>query len=193
MAASALGVVALQLLVPIPLAGVETLYAYVRNTAAYATAPDHLVRNAYLMASFRTFWSALLPAAPAKAAYLISAAGSIAGAAIAWRRTTNPVGRLGVLTLAVVLASPHVFLYDLLILAPAFVASAGILLVSRHAPLRWSTWVAYVVPLAAPIAALTGLQLVTIVLAVWLAALASAMKTVAARDNLATAREPERP
>ena len=72
MAASALAVVALQLLVPIPLAGVETLYAYVQNTTAYATAPDLLVRNAYLMASFRTFWSALLPAAPATAAYVAS-------------------------------------------------------------------------------------------------------------------------
>ena len=173
MAATAMTVAVLPLLLSAPIVGVDVVAGFLANMQSFARSPDLLARNSYLMASFRTFWSALLPAA-ALPAYLACAAASIAVAAWGWRRSASPVTRMGLAALAVALASPHLYLYDLVILAPAFVASAGLLVTARALALRWCTWLAFFAPLCAPLAALTHVQLVTLVLAAWLVALAVA-------------------
>ena len=173
-AAAAASTAMLQLAITVPIVGMDVVIGYVQNMWAFARSPDLLTRNAYLMASFRTFWSPLVPAPWATAAYVVTAGASVAVAAWGWRRTTSPVGRVGLLALAVALASPHFFLYDLVILAPAFVVSAGILIARRATGLRWCAWLGFFAPIAAPLAAVTHLQLVTLVLFAWLVALAVA-------------------
>ena len=162
----------LQLAATLPIVGPDVVLDFLENTGSFARAPDALARNPYLMASFRTFWAAVLPAPVAMPAYVVSAASSLAIAGWGWRRTSNPLCRIGLLALAVTLASPHLFMYDLVILAPAFIASAGILVTERALALRWCTWLAFVAPLAAPLAAVTHVQLVTLVHVTWLVALA---------------------
>jgi hypothetical protein len=176
MAAAALVVAALQLALTIPVVGLDVVVGFLHNMYSFARSPDLLTRNSYLMASLRTFWSALLLEPWATAAYVVTGGASVCVAAWGWRRTASPVARIGLLALAVTLASPHLFLYDLLILAPAFVVSAGILIARRATTLRWCTWLAFLVPIAAPLAAFTQVQLVTVVLAAWLVSLAAAVR-----------------
>jgi hypothetical protein len=171
-ACAALLTAVLQLAITLPIVGFDVVIGFLHNTWSFASSPDLLTKNPYLTASFRTFWSALLPAPWATAAYILTGGASAVIAAWGWRRTRSPVARIGLLGLGVALASPHLFLYDLLILVPAFVASAGILIATRAIGLRWCAWLAFFVPNAALLAAFIHIQLVTVVLAAWLVSLA---------------------
>jgi hypothetical protein len=112
-----------------------------------------------------------LPGPAAVLAYILSAGLSVAVAAFGWRRSRSPVTRIGLLAIGIALAAPHLYIYDLVILAPAFVASAGILVNTRSLGLRWSTWLVFLGSLAVPVAAVTQIQLLTIILAAWLVSL----------------------
>ena len=180
MAAAALVTAALQVAITLPIVGFDVVVGFLHNMYSFARSPDLLTRNSYLMASLRTFWSALLLEPWATAAYVVTGGASVCVAAWGWRRTAFPVARIGLLALAVTLASPHLFLYDLLILAPAFVVSAGILIARRATTLRWCTWLAFFAPIAAPLAFFTRVQPVTLVLAAWLVSLAVAVREEAA-------------
>ena len=171
-AAVALAVAGGELLAMIPIAGFSGVERFVENTIAFARTPDLLAKNLYLMASFRTFWEPLLPKPAAVAAYAVSGAAAIVLAASVWRRCADPLVRVGVLGIATVLAAPHLYFYDLMILVPAFVASAGILARTRASALRWCTYLAFLAPFAAPLAAYTRVQPLTVILAAWLVALA---------------------
>ena len=170
-ACSALVVAALQLILAIPIVGLDVVLAFLRNALAFAGSPDLLAKNRFLMASLRTFWGALLPPTAALAAYVVSGAGCLWAAALGWRQAGDPLRRAGILSVAVVLAAPHLYFYDLVLLVPAFVASAAILATRRAPLLRWCTYLAFLAPLAAPIAAMTRIQPVTLVLTAWLGAL----------------------
>jgi hypothetical protein len=176
MAGTAAAVAVTQLAITAPIVGVDVVTRFLGNMWSLARSPDLLARNLYLMGSFRTFWADVLPAPWATAAYVVAGGASVVVAAWGWRRTESPVERIGLLALAIVLASPHLFLYDLVILAPGFVASASILMERRATALRWCAWLAFFVPIAAPLAAITHVQLVTIVLAAWLVTLAGAVR-----------------
>jgi hypothetical protein len=108
--------------------------------------------------------------------YAVTAAASVGVAAWGWRATDDPLRRVGLLSIAIALASPHLYLYDLVVLVPAFVASAAVLVDARALALRWSTYLAFLSPLAVPLAAFTGIQPITIVLAVWLVTLAMILR-----------------
>jgi hypothetical protein len=124
------------------------------------------------MFSIRTLWSQLLPAHWTAPAYGASALAAWAGAAYGWRRTNDALQRVAVLAISIALTSPHLFLYDLVILIPAFIASSGILVARRSRLLWWTTRIAFVSPLAAPpIAYLTHVQFAPLALAAWLLAL----------------------
>jgi hypothetical protein len=171
MAVVAVATAATLLAVIAPLVGAATVHAFVLNTLALARQPDVLAKHRYLMASLRTFWEMLLPHQVAVAAYAVTAVAAVAAASLAWRRSADPLRRVGVLALATVLAAPHLYFYDLILLVPAFVAAAAILVRERAMGLRWCTYLAFFAPLAAPFAAYTSVQPVTIVLCAWLAAL----------------------
>jgi hypothetical protein len=172
LAGTALLVAILQLALAAPVVGMDVVAAYVHNALSFAQQPDLLSRSPYLMASWRTFWASLLPERAAWMLYAVTAAASVGVAAWGWRATDDPLHRVGLLSIAIALASPHLYLYDLVVLVPAFVASAAVLVDARALALRWSTYLAFLSPLAVPLAAFTGIQPITIVLAVWLVTLA---------------------
>jgi hypothetical protein len=164
-----------QLVLPTLVTGSGVLLGFLDNLRSFARDPDALTRNPYLMASFRTFWSALIVPPLSTLAYFGSAAVSVGLAAWGWRRTTVPLERIGLVVLAVTLVSPHLFIYDLLILGPAFVASANILVKKSAPALRWGTWLAFFAPLTVPLAAVSHVQVVTLIHSGWLVALAAAV------------------
>jgi hypothetical protein len=173
-AAAALAVAALQLGIVTPIVGVDVIRAYVVNTVDLMRSPDALARSPHLMASWRTFWSELLPPESARMAYLVSATATVALAAREWRRGAPPLKRIAMLALAIVLSAPHLYFYDLVILVPAFMNAAGTLVARRALTLRWCTWLSYFAACGAPLAGVTHVQPATLLLSAWMIALAGA-------------------
>ena len=120
----------------------------------------------------RTFWSMLLPWDTLSAAlYAVSAAIVIGLTIAAWRRGESaPLGlKYSALLLATVLVAPHLTVYDLVILAPAFLLLADWLLA---APLQPTTrrlgtllYLVYALPLLGPFSRWTHIQLSVIAMA----------------------------
>jgi hypothetical protein len=165
----AVSVVVLQVIAVIPIVGSDVVGAFISNTLAVGRAPDTLAATPALMFSLRTFWSQLLPPGWVTAAYGFSAILTWALTAWGWRRTPDPLGRVAFLAISAALTAPHLYLYDLVVLIPAFMSASGIL-VERQAPLlRWTTTLAFVSPcFSPPIAYWTHVQVGTVVLAAWL-------------------------
>jgi hypothetical protein len=174
-AAVAVGIGALQVGAASPIVGVEVIRDYLGNSATFATNPDVLARKPYMMGSLRTFWAALLPGLPARLAYVLTAAAAIGVSAWAWRRTSDPVQRAALLSIGIALAAPHFYLYDMVLVIPAFVASAAILLTHSARSLRWCTYAAFLSPLLVPLAARMTIQPVTLAISAWLLTLAQAV------------------
>ena len=108
----------------------------------------------------RTFWSMLLPWPRLSGAmYGISAAWMTIAAVKCWRSRAALELRFSALLLATVLLSPHLTVYDLVVLAPA------LLLLGQHAAgsanglLRWLLYLTYALPLIGPLARWTHVQL----------------------------------
>jgi hypothetical protein len=75
----------------------------------------------YQMHSLRSFWAMLLPSARwALILYVVSAVAVLAITVRFWKSTFSLGLRFSALLLATVLVSPHLTVYDLVILAPAF-------------------------------------------------------------------------
>lgn len=75
--------------------------------------------------SLRTWWALLIPWPPvALTLYVVSAAWVLRHTIAVWRGGASLAWRFAVLLLATVLVSPHVFVYDLVILAPTFLILA---------------------------------------------------------------------
>jgi hypothetical protein len=112
------------LLATVPVLGLEPLAAYVNAVTCLAQAPDSVAKPV-IMASLRTLWTGALPPTPAIWLYGLTAAATILGAAWAWRRVEDPLQRIGLTSMAVVLATPHIYFYDLILIAPALLAAAA--------------------------------------------------------------------
>lgn len=167
MSVSALAIAAIQTFAVVPISGFDAVWKSLQNLLAAAHNPGALVMRPYLMVSWRSFWASLLPAEWATVLYGVTAGLTVIGTAWAWRRTRDPLRRVGLLSVAIVLAAPHLFLYDLVIVAPAFVSASRDVMAVRNPRLQLATLVAYVSPLSVPIAAWTHIQLVTLALAAW--------------------------
>jgi hypothetical protein len=168
----AVSVVILQLIAVIPIVGSDVVGAFISNTLAVGRAPDTLAATPVLMFSLRTFWSQLLPPGWVTAVYGFSMVLTWALTAWGWRRTADPLGRVALLAISAALTAPHLYLYDLVVLIPAFIYAGGILVERRVPFLRWTTTLAFVSPLASPpIAYWTHVQVATLVLVAWLLAL----------------------
>ncbi len=124
----------------------------------------------------RTFWTMLLPwPGVASAAYAITGVVVLAGTTALWRRKPGVALELrySALLLATVLVSPHLTVYDLVILAPAFLLLANWLIThgstahsntpSGHA--RTLLYLVYVLPLIGPLTRWTHIQLSVIAMA----------------------------
>jgi hypothetical protein len=126
----------------------------------------------YQTHSLRTFWSMLLPWPDAASGlYLLTAVVVLVLAVACWRRGESaPLGlRYSALLLATVLVAPHLTVYDLVILAPAFLLLADWLAGSTpDSPgrsLALLLYLSYLLPLAGPLARWTHVQLSVIAIA----------------------------
>jgi hypothetical protein len=116
------------------------------------------------MHSLRSFWTLLFPwPHAALILYVLSSIAVIALAATIWRSASPLAFRFAALVLAAVLVNPHLFVYDLLALAPVFLLLADWSIQNAHniatAALRVLLYLAFLLPLFGPIARWTHLQL----------------------------------
>ena len=101
--------------------GTPVMKEYLRALIHIRDVLPMLEPRPYQMHSLRAFWSLLIPwTSPAFVLYVVTAVALLAVTARCWRSNT-PIGlRYSALLLATVLVAPHLTVYDLLILAPAF-------------------------------------------------------------------------
>jgi hypothetical protein len=121
------------------------------------------------MHSLRSFWSLLIPRLlipwpqPALALYILSSIVIVVMAAVVWKSTAPLALRFSALTFAAVLVNPHLFVYDLLVLAPALLLLADWTLTNPQHPssaaLKLLTYLAFVLPLFGPLSRWTHFQL----------------------------------
>jgi glycosyl transferase family 87 len=116
------------------------------------------------MHSLRSFWT-LLIAWPeiALALYALSSVVVVGMAAAAWKSSSPLALRFSALTFAAVLVNPHLFVYDLLVLAPALLLVVDWTLNNPQHPcsaaLKLLAYLAFILPLFGPISRWTHLQL----------------------------------
>ena len=135
--------------------------AVMRNSAALL---PWLEPRPYQTHCLRTFWSMIVPWNPlASALYVVSAIAVMALTLAVWKRQIPLALRYSALLLATVLVSPHLTVYDLVILAPAILLTADWIAAHRSLPSsRWlapALYLTYVLPLLGPLARWTHIQL----------------------------------
>jgi hypothetical protein len=116
------------------------------------------------MHSLRSFWLLLIPSSEiAFALYLLSSLSVVWVAAAIWKSKAPLALRFSALTLAAVLANPHLFVYDLLVLAPALLLVIDWTLGNQLHPstpaFRVLVYLAFALPLFGPLSRWTHLQL----------------------------------
>jgi len=152
--------------------GIEPFRHWIRELWNVRTALPLLEPKLYQTHSLRTFWSMLLPWPGLSLGLYLLTAAFVLGLAIAcWRNSqAAPLPlRYSALLLATVLVAPHLTIYDLVILAPAFLLLADWLVAQ---PLTASTnrmgillYLTYMLPLIGPFARSTHVQLSVIAMA----------------------------
>ena len=118
----------------------------------------------YQTHSLRTFWSMLVPWNSASFSfYLITALLVLVLTIACWRSRLPLPLRYSALLLATVLLAPHLTVYDLVILAPAFLLLSDWIVTQPDHPavpqLKLLLYLAFVLPLLGPLARWTHLQL----------------------------------
>jgi arabinofuranan 3-O-arabinosyltransferase len=123
-----------------------------------------LSQAAIQMHSLRAFWTLLIswPQA-ASVLYVTASIAVIAIAASVWRSSAPLALRFSALTLTAVLVNPHLFVYDLLVLAPALLLLANWAFLDDGAPCAKSvlvlSYLAFLLPLFGPLSRWTRVQL----------------------------------
>lgn len=116
------------------------------------------------MHSLRAFWSLLIPwPVVATALYVLSSVVVVGVAAVVWKSSSPLSIRFSALTLAAVLVNPHLFVFDLLVLAPVLLLLVDWTLSNADDPssatLRLLLYLAFVLPLVGPLSRWTHVQL----------------------------------
>lgn len=146
----------------------------------------------------RTFWSMLVPwPALSLALYLISAAFVLYVLVSIWKRPAETLPlRYSALLLATVLISPHLTVYDLVILAPAILVSADRMITDpslRQFPTGTLLYLVYALPLLGPVTRYIHVQLSVIAMmallcVMWKASCANENKGPSGQMRVATAK-----
>jgi hypothetical protein len=125
----------------------------------------------YQTHSLRTFWSMLVPI-PGLAfmLYAVSAALLLGITILLWHRRSTPLSvRFSALLFATVLVAPHLTVYDLVILAPAFLLVSDWLIsvpsTAMKGQIGTALYCVYIFPLLGPTARWTHVQLSVIAMA----------------------------
>jgi hypothetical protein len=152
--------------------GLEPLSNWIRMLRNVSSLLTLLEPKLYQTHSLRTFWSMIVPEPRLSFGLYIVSAIVVLGLTIAcWKRGDSaPLSlRYSMLLLASVLVAPHLTVYDLVVLAPAFLLLAD-WLVSRPATpsTRWLgtlLYFSYMLPLLGPFTRWTHVQLSVIAMA----------------------------
>lgn len=121
------------------------------------------------MHSLRSFWMLIIPSSEiALTLYLVSSLSVVWIAAAIWKSKSPLALRFSALTLAAVLVNPHLFVYDLLVLAPALLLIIDWTLGNEPNPttpaFRVLTYLVFALTLLGPLSQWTHLQLSVIAL-----------------------------
>ena len=116
------------------------------------------------MHSLRSFWILLVPwPIAALTLYVVCSIVVVTIAVASWKSRGHLALRFSALVFAAVLINPHLFVYDLLVLAPALLLLADWALGHSHhpasAPVSVLVYLAFLLPLFGPLAIWTHLQL----------------------------------
>jgi alpha-1,2-mannosyltransferase len=146
--------------------GPSVMRPYIRTLLHSAGRPGlaELVLSPIQMHSLRTFWALLIPWPPGVwLLYSLSSLAVVGMAAAVWRSSSPPPLRLSALILASVLVNPHIYIYDLLALAPALLLLAEWALSNGQHPftpaLRVLLYLTFMLPLFGPLSRWTHVQL----------------------------------
>ncbi|HME37026.1 MAG TPA: glycosyltransferase family 87 protein [Candidatus Sulfotelmatobacter sp.] len=155
--------------------GTEPLRQWMQMLRNVRTLLPLLEPKPYQTHSLRTFWSMLVDMlvpwpALSLALYVLSAAAVLGLTIACWKRSTVSLPlRYSALLLASVLVAPHLTVYDLVILAPAFLLLADWLLGEPSTPstrrLGTLLYLVYMLPLLGPLARWTHVQLSVVAMA----------------------------
>jgi len=156
--------------------GVDPLLHWLRTLRNVRQLLPTLEPKTYQTHSLRTFWSMLIPWQDLAFTFYVVSALVVLGLTVAvWRRGHSvPLAlRVSTLLLATVLVAPHLTVYDLVILAPAFLLLSD-WLISRKATERDGAspaglgtllYLVYMLPLIGPFARGTHVQLSVVAMA----------------------------
>jgi len=198
-----LGVVlsaAAQLSVGVLYYGIEPLRHWIRILWNVRTVMPLLEPKPYQTHSLRTFWSMLVPGSGLCFIFYILSAAAVLGLTITcWKqsRAVSLALRYSGLLFASVLVAPHLTVYDLVILGPAFILLADWLvgqpLTALTRGLSRLLYLAYMLPLVGPFARWTHVQLsvvamTAIVYSAWKIGRTSSTKTLTAMTRMDTAK-----
>lgn len=144
--------------------GMEPMRAWVHMLLHVRDVLPFLEPRPYQTHSLRSFWSLMLPSQVAFPLYVLSALIVLAVTIACWRRISQPLSlRYSALLFATVLIAPHLTVYDLVVLAPAFLLLADWLAgQSANVHKGWLgglLYLAYALPLLAPVTRWTHVQL----------------------------------
>jgi hypothetical protein len=150
------------------IAPVRTWLSMLSDAPALSTV---LEPKPYQTHCLRTFWSMLIPwSSLSIGLYVISAAIVIVWTLLVWKRSQDWALRFSMLLWATVLVSPHLTVYDLMILAPAFLLLSDWAIAHpqrRHSGLIGTMlYLAYVLPLAGPLLRRTHMQLSVVAMSI---------------------------
>lgn len=144
--------------------GNEVMRNYLRALMHLEEVLPLLEPRLYQTHSLRSFWSLLLPwPRVAFALYVVTALGVLALAVRAWRSGASLPVRFSALLFATALVSPHLTVYDLVILAPAFLLLGDWALANHEQKvslrIQQLLYVCYPLFLMGPLARITHLQI----------------------------------
>jgi hypothetical protein len=144
--------------------GPNSLRSWIQTLSRLPSLLPLLEPKLYQTHCLRTFWTMLLPwPRVAFAFYFITALLTLALAARCWQCSLPLPLRYSVVLLATVLVAPHLTVYDLVVLAPAFLLLSNWIAIqpddSTTPQLKLLLYLAYALPLLGPLARWTHLQL----------------------------------
>jgi alpha-1,2-mannosyltransferase len=148
--------------------GVDPFLSWLRMLGTVPALLPSFEPRPYQTHCLRTFWSMLVPwSGAAFGLYVVSAIVALAGTAVIWKCEESLSLKYSALLLATVLVSPHLTIYDLVILAPAILLLTDWLISHPSAPQGTGILIYLVcaLPLVGPCTRWTHIQLSVIVMA----------------------------
>ncbi|MFZ0275818.1 MAG: glycosyltransferase family 87 protein [Candidatus Sulfotelmatobacter sp.] len=143
--------------------GPDSLRTWIQTLSRLPSVLPLLEPRLYQTHCLRTFWTMLLPwPRLAFAFYVVTALLVLALAARCWQSPLSLSLRYSAMLLATVLVAPHLTVYDLVILAPAFLLLSNWIAIQPDdstPQLKVFLYLAYALPLLGPLARWTHLQL----------------------------------